>query len=95
MEALPKKKAIHSKELWLTFIYGVAEMLPQIYEDPMFQELMNDQMVWIRPLYMVTMIYLRIFKTSQAIELPSFKRKPKENAVDAALRKEVEDQGLV
>ena len=84
------KRPIESKELWATFIYALAEFLPQIYEDPMFQEMMSDQMVWIRPLYMMLMIYLRLFSTSKPIyagsDKPKEEDKKKMNPVEEALQ---------
>ena len=95
-QKMATKRPLQSREIWATIIYGLAEFLPQLYADPMFQEMMSEQMTWIRPVYMITMIYLRLFKTSTPIfaPKPEAKEKPKLSPIDKALREEAEDMGM-
>ena len=96
------KKALKSWELWTLFLYALVEYLPKLFNDPIFQQIMHDEMYWITPLFMLVMAGLRIFKTKQGISFDHWKPKQPPNdhpqtsdsIIADELRNEERDRGL-
>ena len=87
------KKPLKSWELWALFLYALVEYLPKLFNDPIFQQIMHDEMYWITPLFMLVMAGLRIFKTKQGISFDHWKPKKEpvkvnENPVERELEKD-------
>lgn len=94
------KPAIHSKELWATFIYASFESMHSVIEQEQFKDVFGEYMWIVRLAYPIVMAALRVFRTEAKIEgvfrTPDIKIHPptvnKENSKNRSVTDVLEDE---